>query len=227
MRNEKPCGWTITFLHLSPFSLLINLFRNFSNGIYRRNGVEVQAGATVGEEFFTLRYAPLNAQLLHLFISSAFLRLAYKRFGKVAMEYLGHNLQLRQSREGFDARDDGHFNSFLTAFIYKTEVRLIVVEKLRYTIFRTEFHLALKPRDVRLQVRRFLVFFGVTRYAIIEVFARHLDGRTVDKRAVVEGIDLLLQLRGVRITIWFGLEHGILFRLIASQHKEVFNTQKL
>ena len=105
----------------------------------------MQAGATVSKEFFTLCHTPLNAQLLYLFVSSAFLRLAYKRFGKVAMEYLGYNLQLRQSREGFDARNDGYFNSLLTAFLYKTEVRLIVIKELRHTIFRTQFHLALKP----------------------------------------------------------------------------------
>ena len=90
--SQKSKATTNSSTNWNLVNAISNSFCYFSNGVHRRNRLEMQTGTTMSEEFFTLCYAPLNTQLFELFVCGAFLCFFDECFWKVAMETLGNNL---------------------------------------------------------------------------------------------------------------------------------------
>ena len=71
------------------------------------------------------------------------------------------------------------------------------------------------------------MLLGVTGYAVGEGLSGLLDGRTIDEVALVETVDLGLQLYGMAIAAGCRGEHAFVLGLVASQKQQVGDTQEL
>ena len=181
----------------------------------------------MGDEVATLFDGPLDAHLLHRLVGGATEEFVGQRFRQVAAESLGHEGELREFAEGFDARDDGHRDARLAAAVDKSVVGRVVVEKLRHTVVRSQLHLAFEHLEIAFQVGRLFVLFGIARHTVGERLSRLSDGRAVDKSPGVELVHLHLQVGGVGVSAFGGVEHSVFPRLVATEQEEVFDAEDL
>ena len=65
------------------------------------------------------------------------------------------------------------------------------------------------------------MFLGVSGNAVVELRFGMLDGGAVDEETLIEAVDLLNQLRGMRVAAGGGGEHLLVAGLIATQQQQV------
>ena len=71
------------------------------------------------------------------------------------------------------------------------------------------------------------MLFGIARHTKTELLARRLNRRTVDKSAFIKQVDLTYQFCGMSIPPRRSLKSGILLSLVATQHKNILDAEKL
>lgn len=191
------------------------------------HGVEVDAGYAVCDELVALGGAPLDAYLAHLVVALAAQHLGGQGLRDVYLEGLGDDAQLAGGLQGLDAGDDGDGDALGTGTLDETEVAVVVVEELGDGILGTGLDLLAQPVEVHIHVGRLLVLLGVAGHAVGEGLAGLLDGRAVDEVALVEAVDLCLQLYGVAVAVAGGGEQGLVLGLVATQQQQVGDAEEL
>ena len=206
---------------------LIDGFCHLLHAVGCGHGIEVDAGYAMGDEFAALGDAPVYTHLAHLLVGLATEHLGGQGLRDIDLEGLGDDAQLAGSLQGLDARDDGDGDAFGTGTLDEAEVLVVVVEELCHGILGTRLHLLFQPVEVHIHVGRLLVLLGVAGYAIGEGLAGLLDGGTVAEVALVEAVDLCLQLHCMAIAIRCGGKHGLVLGLVAPQEQQVGDAEEL
>ena len=134
---------------------------------------------------------------------------------------------MRQLGKGLDARHDRYCYAHLTSFCHKVEILLVVVEQLCNGIFRSKVLLLLEILHVHLDVGSFLVLLGVTGYTEGKLLAGFLDGCAVVEEPVVEAVDLLYKLGGVRVAALNGDKPTVFLCLVATKQQQILYAEKL
>ena len=215
------------YLYPLQYRKSIYRFCHLFHAVGSRYGVEVYAGHTVSNELFALGRTPLNAYLAHLVVALAAEHLSSEGLWNINLEGFRDDAELASCLEGLDAGDDGDGDSFGTSALNETEILLIIIEQLGHCILGASLDLLSEPMEVHLHIGRLIVFFGVAGYAIREGLPWLLDGRAIAEEALVEAIDLRLQLYGVAISIRGGGEHTLVLCLVSTKEEQVGDAEEL
>ena len=80
---------------------------------------------------------------------------------------------------------------------------------------------------VHLEIRSLFVLLRIAGYATAEFITRMLDRGAVEEETVVKLVYLLQQVGGIGMTVFCWSKLSVFLRLVASQHKDIADAQKL
>ena len=182
---------------------------------------------SVIEEIFHLGSRPLDTECLGIFIALALQNLLRQCFWDVAMEGLWYHGELTQLGEWLQRRNDRDGDAHLASLLYESIEFLVVVEELGDGIVSAQLLLLQKMLYVHLEIRSLFVLLRIAGYATAEFLTRMLDRGAVEEETVIKLVYLLQQVGGVGMTVFCWSKLSVFLRLVASQHKDIADAQKL
>ena len=142
------------------------------------------------------------------------------------MEYFGQYIQLFARCDGFDAGNNGHIDSSGPAFVYEVKVMLVVEEHLGNQEFCACIYFPFEVTKVGFHVGCIRVFFGVTGSTGAEVRFTGIGDFLVQINTRIHVLYLVNEVECVFVAVFFGLEIGISFAVIAPQSQDVVDAQE-
>ena len=182
---------------------------------------------SVIEEIFHLGSRPLDTECLGIFIALALQNLLRQCFRDVAMEGLWYHGELAQLGEWLQRRNDRDGDAHLASLLYESIEFLVVVEELGDGIVSAQLLLLQEMLHIHLQIGSLFVLLRIAGYATAEFITRMLDRGAVKEETVVKLVYLLQQVGGVGMTVFCWCKLSVFLRLVASQHKDIADAQKL
>ena len=182
---------------------------------------------SVIEEIFHLGSRPLDTERLGIFIALALQNLLRQSFRDVAMEGLWYHGELTQLGEWLQRRNDRDGDAHLASLLYESIEFLVVVEELGDGIVSAQLLLLQEMLHIHLEIGSLFVLLWIAGYATAEFITRMLDRGAVEEETVVKLVYLLQQVGGVGMAVFCWSKLSVFLRLVASQHKDIADAQKL
>ena len=143
------------------------------------------------------------------------------------MEGLRYHGELTQLGEWLQRRNDRDGDAHLASLLYESIEFLVVVEELGDGIVSAQLLLLQEMLHIHLQIGSLFVLLRIAGYATAEFITRMLDRGAVKEETVVKLVYLLQQVGGVGMTVFCWCKLSVFLRLVASQHKDIADAQKL
>ena len=182
---------------------------------------------SVIEEIFHLGSRPLDTECLGIFIALALQNLLRQSFRDVAMEGLWYHGELTQLGEWLQCWNDRDGDAHLASLLYESIEILVVVEELGDGIVSAQLLLLQEMLHIHLQIGSLFVLLRIAGYATAEFITRMLDRGAVEEETVVKLVYLFQQVGGIGMTVFCWSKLSVFLRLVASQHKDIADAQKL